>query len=81
MPIEQARDEVASLCVDNFCLLSNGMTGIFANVGDVSVFDGDVCPSDDFALLNSDPLPVKNDRVRRDTSHGNVYQCASQFCR
>ncbi len=79
--IQQAGDQVAPFGVDDLCLPADRVPGILTDVGNVPILDRDIGARDDLPRLHADPIAVLNHQVSRDTSHGDIDQRTSQFCR
>src|SRR5215216_1846872 len=77
MSIEQTGHKVASLRIDDRGPLSNGVTRIVSNVGNMSIFDGDIRARDNLTRLDRHPFAIEDDKVSRSAPHGNVDKGAS----
>jgi hypothetical protein len=63
MRVEQARHQVSSPCIDYLRTLTDGMTGILADISNVAFDHRDICARDDLPGLHTDPLSVPDDQV------------------
>jgi hypothetical protein len=74
MRIEQTRNKIAAIGIDDFRTLRDRAAGIRAHKRNVTIFDGDVGVRDDLARLNTDPTSASDDEVRRLAAHGHIHQ-------
>ncbi len=79
--IQQSRYEVASLRLDDLCLLPNRMAGIRSHIGNVPIHNGNIGMRDKLAGLNADPSSITDHKVGRGASHGNINERTGKFCR
>ncbi len=77
--IQQTRDEVASLRIDDLCVLADRMTRIFTHIGNMPVDHGNIRAGDDLSGLDAYPFAVEDDQVGRNASHGDIDECAGKF--
>src|SRR5512143_3502450 len=78
--IQQTGDKITPFRVDDLGLLSNGVTRILTDIGDMTILDGNIRVRDDLARLDTHPLTVANHKVSGGTSHGGIDEGVSQFC-
>ena len=71
--VAQAGDEVTAVSLHHFCLFPNRIVGIFADIGDAAVPDGDIGVGDDFAAVDVDPTAVFDDHRGRFAAHRHIY--------
>ena len=72
--IQQARNQIFSFGIHHSRFFTNGMTGIFTDIGNASVTDGNISMRYNFACLHAHPIPIANDQISRDTAHGTIDQ-------
>ncbi len=74
--IQQAGDKVSAARIHDQRVFTNGMRGIRADIGNVTLFDRNVGIGHDLAGLDTHPLTIADDQVSGLASHGDVNKSA-----